>query len=106
MRLVVLGFAAMQVPSFFTREEPAGTSEECQNVNVCVNFLNTSVARFWQRFPPNSAPFFHRSRPDLCPLTGAEVPFRLCFAPGPLVHSLTSKSHPRKQVRAVAHFQA
>src|SRR5438132_1750101 len=40
--LVVLGFPAMQVPPFFTREQPAGTSEECQNSYVCVNFLNTS----------------------------------------------------------------
>src|SRR5205814_8670353 len=68
--------------------------------------LTRPAVRLRRRFPPSWAPFPHQSRPDLCLLGGAEVHFRSCFAPNRWVRSLDSKSHPRKQVRAAAHFQA
>src|SRR6476646_6740425 len=107
VRLVVPGFLAMQVPPLFYEGRASRSPLKSVKIWTIVSiFLTCPVARLRRRFLPSWAPFLHQSRPDLCPLRGAEVHFRSCFAPNQLVHSLDSKSHPRKQVRAAAHFQA
>src|SRR6266481_4941719 len=107
VRLVVLGFLAMQVPpSFYEGRASRPPLKSVRIWTVVSIFLTRPAARLPRRFPPSRAPFLHQSRPGLCLLGGAEVHFRSCFAPSRLAHSLDSKSHPRKQVRAAAHFQA
>src|SRR6266550_4828754 len=67
VRLVVLGFLAMQVPPSFTREEPANHPQECQNLDDCVNFLNTSgcpvAARISARLGSVSSPITTKFMP-------------------------------------------